>query len=146
MLDGVILTPLRRIPSDAGDVLHGIKASDPGYVKFGEAYFSTIHYGTIKPWKRHNQMTLNLVVPCGCIRFVLYDDRPESTSYGRVESFILSPDDYHRLTVPPGIWMAFQGVSQNLNLVLNIADIEHDPKEADRADIDLITFDWSLKP
>lgn len=146
MLDGVLLTPLRRIPLNAGDVLHGIKASDPGYVAFGEAYFSTIHYGAIKPWKRHNQMTLNLVVPSGSIRFVLYDDRPNSPTHGKVQSVTVSPDYYQRLTIPPRIWMAFQGLSKQLNLLLNLADIEHDPEETDRAELKFVSFDWTLNP
>ena len=71
----VILTPLKKIYHPKGDILHGIKKIDKGYLGFGEAYFSTINYNEIKGWNRHKRMTLNLVVPIGSVKFVIYDDR-----------------------------------------------------------------------
>ena len=63
-MDGVILTPL-KISNIKGDIQHIAKASDPGYVGFGEAYMSSINKGAIKGWKKHNKMTLNLIVIIG---------------------------------------------------------------------------------
>ena len=73
-IEGVILTPLKKIIFPKGDILHGIKKGDDGYVDFGEAYFSTVNFGEIKGWNRHKEMTLNLVVPIGSVTFVIYDD------------------------------------------------------------------------
>ena len=64
-IEGVILTPLNKICHPKGDVFHGMKKSDVGFVGFGEAYFSTVNYTEIKGWNRHKRMTLNLVVPVG---------------------------------------------------------------------------------
>ena len=61
-IGGVILTPLKIIDVEGGDVLHGMKKSDTGYMGFGEAYFSMIKPGVIKAWKRHQKMTLNILV------------------------------------------------------------------------------------
>ena len=80
-------------------------------------------------------MILNLVVPMGAIRFVLYDDRPESKSFQIFQEFIISKENYQRLTVPPGVWMAFQGMADGLNILLNIASIPHDPNEAENLPI-----------
>ena len=41
-MDGVTLTPLRRIPLEKGDVLHGMKATETTFSGFGEAYFTQI--------------------------------------------------------------------------------------------------------
>lgn len=139
-MEGVVLTPLKQIYHPKGDVFHGMKRSDPGFVGFGEAYFSTVHPGEVKPWKKHLKMTLNLVVPVGKIRFVLHDDRPESTSYGQTISVEIGPDNYQRLTVGPGIWMAFEGLDDGLNLLLNMADLEHDPNEVERADLNQFVY------
>ena len=141
-IDGVLLTPLKKIFHPQGDVYHGIKKSDPGFKEFGEAYFSTISFGEIKPWKKHLKMTLNLVVPSGTIRFILYDDRAGSNSWKKFMDITLSLDNYFRLTVPPGIWMAFQGIGRNVNLLLNLADIEHDPGEIERLLLEDIPFNW----
>lgn len=135
-MEGVLITPLKRILHPKGDVLHGMKRSDAGYKGFGEAYFSTVHAGEIKAWKKHLRMTLNLVVPLGCIRFYLYDDRLESPSKGQGLRIELGEDHYARLTVPPGVWLAFEGLDPSVNLLLNVADMEHDPMEVERAEID----------
>lgn len=139
-MEGVLLTPLKQVYHPKGDVFHGMKKSDPGFTDFGEAYFSTVHPGEVKPWKKHLKMTLNLVVPVGKIRFVMHDDRSESSTNGQTFAVEIGPDNYQRLTVAPGIWMAFEGLDEGLNLLLNLADMEHDPTEVERAD--LARFDY----
>ena len=63
MIEDVVLTPLKIIDAPDGRVFHAIKNIDPGFDDFGEAYFSEINSKKIKAWKRHREMTLNLVVP-----------------------------------------------------------------------------------
>ena len=137
------LTPLRRIPTPKGDVLHGMKARDPGFAGFGEAYFSVADRGVIKGWKRHRVMTLNLICIQGAIRFVAYEglDRP------CVLDTVLSPDNsdtFRRLTVPPGVWLAFSGKTSGTNMLVNIASHAHDPAEADTLPTD--AFVWPEDP
>jgi dTDP-4-dehydrorhamnose 3,5-epimerase len=143
-IEGVLITSLNIIEVLGGDVLHGMKCSDPGYSDFGEVYFSTIEPGAIKAWKRHKKMTLNLIVPIGMVRFVIFDDRNNSKSYGKYQDVILSRSNYCRITVPPMVWMGFQGVDQNTSMLLNIADIEHLPEEGDRKKINEIKYEWEL--
>lgn len=142
LIDGVVLSPLKRIFNPKGDVLHVLKRSDNEYVDFGEAYFSVIDHNQIKGWKRHQVMTLNLVVPVGAVRFVIYDDRLDSATANRYTDLTLGQDNYCRLTVPAGLWMSFQGIGKDINLLLNIADKEHDPTEADSKDLEEIPFAW----
>jgi len=135
-MDGVILTPLKQIYHPKGDVFHGMKKSDDGYDGFGEAYFSTINRDDIKGWKKHTKMTLNLIVPVGAIKFVVYD--------ATTEEFLtttLSQNNYQRLTVRPNLWMAFQGVDA-YNMLLNLASIEHNPAEAISRDLSEIDYEW----
>lgn len=122
--------------------MHALKQHESSFQGFGEAYFSTVEKQAVKGWKKHERMVLNLIVPSGAIRFVLYDDRPASKSFQTIQELILSKENYQRLTVPPGIWMAFQGISDGLNMLLNIASIPHDPTEADSLPVqnELIPF------
>lgn len=145
MIKGLIVTDLKIIPNEKGNIFHSMKVSDPGYVGFGEAYFSTIIGGEIKAWKRHHEMTLNLTVPVGVVKFVLYDDRQDSETYQNFTELTLSTYNYKRLTIPPGIWMGFKGMSDGLNLLLNIANIEHDPKEQENVSQENsnIIYDWN---
>lgn len=141
-ISDVLVTPLKKIPHEMGDVYHGIKKSDRGYLDFGEAYFSAIKYRRIKPWKKHLKMTLNLIVPVGKIKFVLFDDREGSNSFNCFSTIEIGFDNYFRLTVPPNIWMAFQGMDEGLNLLLNVADLAHDPQEFERLNLDDIKYTW----
>lgn len=143
-LEGVVLSPLRIIPGENGDVFHALKASDSSFVAFGECYFSAIHKDKRKGWKKHTRMTLNLVVPIGEIEFVLFDDRLSSTTRGVFFKCTLSRKNYQRLTVPPGIWMAFSGRGEGESILLNIASIPHEPEEAVTLMLtnDYIKYNW----
>ena len=141
MIKGVLITKLNVIDTPGGDVLHGMKESSNGYSGFGEAYFSIIESGVIKAWKRHKSMTLNIIVPLGTIKFILFDDREKGDE--SFQEVIISRENYCRLTIPPMVWMGFQGLSCGDSMLLNIADVEHDPKESDKKSIDKIAFNWS---
>lgn len=145
MIEGVSLTPLAIVPHPDGDILHAIRSDSVGFDGFGEAYFSTVHRGHVKAWKRHRLMTLNIVVPTGSIRFAIHDDRPDSATAGATQAVVLARDNYCRLTIRPGLWVGFQGIGEGLNLLLNVANLPHDPAEADRLAPDAIDFDWGLK-
>ena len=93
-MDGVILTPLKQIIHPKGDIFHAMKASDDDFCGFGEAYFSAINMGDVKGWKKHTEMTMNLVVAIGEVEFVIYD----GDSFFNVK---LSKNNYQRLTIKP---------------------------------------------
>jgi dTDP-4-dehydrorhamnose 3,5-epimerase len=142
-VDGVLLTPLKRIHHPKGDVFHGMKKSDAGFSGFGEAYFSTINHEDTKPWKKHLEMTLNFVVPIGEIRFVIYDDRENSVTKNCFYDVTLGDNNYQRITIPPGVWVAFSGVGSKYNLLLNLANLEHNPVEVERKEkLSEIVYQW----
>ena len=135
-MDKIISTPLKQVFHSKGDIFHAMKKSDAGFDGFGEAYFSTINKNTIKGWKRHTKMTLNIVVPVGKIEFVIYDN--ETREFEVVK---LSQDNYQRLTIRPGLWMAFRGCDV-FNMLLNLASIGHDPEESHNKSIEDIKYAW----
>lgn len=142
LVTGVVVTPLKKFDVPAGDVFHGIKRSSPEFVDFGEAYFSTINHNHVKGWRKHTQMTMNVIVPVGRVKFVIFDDRSDSPTKGQFMSETLSLINYNRLTIPPGLWVAFRGEAPGMNLILNIASIEHDPAEAINCDLNDISYHW----
>lgn len=143
MIKDVNLTPLSIINVPGGDVMHALKSSEIGFVNFGEAYFSNIEFGVIKAWKRHRQMQLNLIVPIGRVKFVLFDDR-DGVENSVFQEVFLSPENYLRLTIPPLIWVGFQGLAKENSTLLNIASIEHSDIELDRRSLKDINYSWEL--
>jgi dTDP-4-dehydrorhamnose 3,5-epimerase len=122
---GATIATLQRIYTPKGNVYHGLKVTDVGFNGFGEAYFSEVLPGVTKGWKCHKLMTINLVVPVGAIQFYLRSNNGQLS-----DSVCLGVECYKRLTVPPGVWVAFRGVGSKLNLLLNVANIPHDPNES----------------
>jgi len=74
----------------------------------------------------------------GQVKFVFcFDD----TDAFRAEE--IGVDQYARITVPPGIWFGFQGLAAPQSLVLNIANIPHDPNEVERLALSEIQYGWN---
>ena len=131
-------TELRRIETSGGEVMKALHADEDNYSGFGEAYFSRVDPGCIRAWKRHNEMTVNVVVPVGHVRFVVV-----RTSDDGFDEYDLGPDFTHgRLTIEPGTWFGFTGGVDG-GLVLNLANIVHRPDEADGRELDEFDYDWS---
>ena len=138
LIDKITLTKLNIIENEKGNLFHAMKKSSTGFAGFGEAYFTHVKKRNIKGWKRHKAMTLNLVVISGLVEIVLVEDK-ELIEISR-KRIILGGENYSRLTVPPGLWMAFSGVSDQENIMLNISNIEHDPKESENLPLDSFLF------
>ena len=146
-IEGVRVTPLRRIPDERGAVLHMLRCDAEHFERFGEIYFSTVNPGAIKAWHIHREMTLNYAVPVGMIKLVLYDDRAESPTRGTVQELFVGDLDYCLVTVPPMVWNGFKGIGTGSALVANCATVPHSPDEIERADpfTPDIPYDWALR-
>ena len=134
---GIYKHKLEIIENPNGSIMHALRRNEKAFQGFGEIYFSNVNYKTIKAWKRHKRMTMNLVVPVGKVKFVFYDECKKM-----FEEYNLGEKEYFRLTVDPLIWFGFQGMNEGKNLVMNIANIEHDPFEVERKDFQDLKYLW----
>jgi dTDP-4-dehydrorhamnose 3,5-epimerase len=71
------------------------------------------------------------------VKFVIFDETQK-----KFFEIVLSNENYQRLTIKPGLWFAFQGLDKNINLVLNIADIEHNAEEVIDKNLKEIVYEW----
>ena len=140
LLDQIRVTSLQQIFTPGGDVWHALKSTEESFNGFGEAYFSWVELNSIKAWKQHLRMTMNLVVPIGIVRFVFCDLLHHSFREEQI-----GESTYARITVPPKIWFGFQGISAKTSLVLNVANLPHDPAEVERKMKEEIHFNWREK-
>lgn len=140
LIDGLYAHNLRIIENKKGDVMHALKNDSLDFNNFGEAYFSEVMFGEIKGWKKHNKMIMNLIVPYGSVNFTIFDDRSNSNTKGKKIVINLSKENYKRLTIYPGLWFAFEGMTEGINLILNISNIIHDPNEADSANLNQFLY------
>ena len=147
MIDGVKITPLRQIFDERGKVMHMLRCDSHIFDEFGEIYFSCTHYGAVKAWHQHKKMTLNYAVISGQIKFVLYDDRPDSPTKGNIQELFISPENYMLVTVPPLVWNGFKGVSRKDSIVANCSTLPHEANEIIRKSpySETIPYDWGIK-
>lgn len=146
-IDGLRITPLRRIPDERGAVLHMLRADAEGFEGFGEIYFSTVYPGAVKGWHRHQRMTLNYAVPVGMVKLVCYDDREGSPTRGAVAELHIGELNYVLVTIPREVWNGFKGEGPATAVVANCATVAHDPDEISRLDpfSSVVPYDWGLR-
>ena len=127
--------------------MHMLREDSPVFSRFGEIYFSCTHPGAIKAWHKHKEMTLNYAVIYGELKFVLYDGRAKSRTFGEVQELFLSPENYCLVTVPPEIWNGFKGIGTKTTIVANCATLPHSPDEIERKEPEdkAIPYSWQIK-
>ena len=146
-IEGLVITPLRRIPDERGAVFHMLREDSDVYERFGEIYFSMVYPGAIKAWHQHLEMTLNYAVPAGMVKLVCYDDRPGSTTKGNLVELHVGELNYVLVTIPPLVWNGFKGEGTTPALVANCSTVPHRPDEIVRMDpfSASIPYDWALR-
>lgn len=140
MIDGVIVSPMKQIPDNRGTVKTVMNEGD----KFEWVYTTSIYKGIIKGWHGYVTKTLNYCVVHGLVKLVLFDRRPESKTLWQIDELYLGDMNYSRVTIPPGVLNAFQGVT-DLSVVVVLADEVFDEGRMFRIPIDTesIPYDWS---
>ena len=136
-MDEIKIKNLSVINNEKGDVLKGFLKSEDETIEVNEVYFTEINPSEIKAWKRHKTMTCNLIVLRGKIKIVIQKrDKNFLTQ-------ILSKENYIMITIPPNFWFVFQCLTEEIGLLVNISNEEHNDDEAEQIDINELMFDWN---
>lgn len=146
-IDGVIITPLKKIPDERGMILHMLRNDAPHFEQFGEVYFSFAYPQVVKGWHLHTQMTLNYAIPVGMIKLVLFDNRDDSPTKGTLMEIFTGEDKYELITIPKNVWNGYKVISSQTAIVANCATHPHTPGEMERMDPfdqSLIKYDWQI--
>ena len=128
MIEGVKITKLKILRDHRGSVLTMLRSDSKVYESFGEIYFSTIFYNSIKAWHFHKKAVLNYACIKGKVKLILYDDRKNSKSFGKYDEYILTPKKYFLITIPPLIWSGFKGLNQQESIIANCINLPHDER------------------
>ena len=141
---GIKITQLREIKDERGAVLHMLRSDAEDFSQFGECYFSEVLPNAVKAWKKHIIQTQNIAVPVGRIRLVIFDNRENSPSQGKLIIMELGrPDAYQRVQIPPGIWYGFSCISKTSALIANCANHPHTQSESLLVDVNNPTIPYS---
>jgi dTDP-4-dehydrorhamnose 3,5-epimerase len=129
-IEGLLVHELKQIADSRGRVMHMIRNDNPIFDQFGEVYFSEVLPGVVKAWKCHKKQTQIFAVPVGGIELAIYDDRPDSKTRGTLVTLNLGRDNYQLVKIPPMLWYGFKCRTESAALIVNCADLPHQPGEA----------------
>ena len=144
-IQGIKIIKKKIISDHRGKIMHMMRSDDRYYKRFGEIYFSQVFPGKFKAWHLHTKMTLNYVAVFGKIKLVLYDDRKNSKTKGKIQEIILSEKKYKLVIVPPYIWNGFCSIGKNKAIIANCSNIPHDKKEIIRLPYNDLKFPYKWK-
>lgn len=110
-------------------------------------YEFTIRPSTIKGWIKHFDQTDRVFLQRGAVRFVLYDDRPDSPTYQMINQFTLTEQNRGMLLYPAGVFHALENVGSTDAVLLNMPTRPYNHQDPDKYRIplvnDLIPFKFS---
>jgi dTDP-4-dehydrorhamnose 3,5-epimerase len=147
MIEGVKIINLKKIPDERGAIFHMLKNTDEHFTEFGEIYFSICYPGIIKGWHEHTKQTQNYCVIDGMMKLVLFDNRPKSTTYKKLQEIFLGDLNYLLVQIPPFVINGYKCVGEKKCIVANCSDLSHDPNEMIRHDPrknHLIDYSWEV--
>lgn len=144
MIEGVVITKLKIIKDNRGQVMHMLRSDNPVFRSFGEIYFSTVFKDVIKGWHLHKESFLNYVCVYGEVKLVLIDKRNNSKTFNTTQEIILSPKKYQLVTIPPNVWNGFKGLSEKESIIANCLSIPHNENEMVRKDFNdsFFKYNW----
>ncbi|MDA2923379.1 dTDP-4-dehydrorhamnose 3,5-epimerase family protein [Acidobacteria bacterium AH-259-L09] len=149
MIDGVALENLETHRDERGFFREIIRVTDDLFEEgFGQWSHSLMYPGVIKAWHIHNRQTDWWYVCTGVLKVVLYDKRPESSTYRQSMEIMLG--DGHQasvLKIPPGVAHGCKCISGPVNLFY-ITSHTYDPEDEGRIPHDdrEIGYEWLQGP
>ena len=144
VIEGVTVKPLRRARDARGSVMKMQESTDPEFKGFGEVYFSTVHPGAVKAWRR-SPAWRNYRVVHGAIRLVLADRRDGSPTCGAIDEIEMGEEHDVLVQIPPGVWSGLVGLGTCEAIVCDLTDRPHAAAAVERLEPDdaAIGYDWN---
>jgi len=146
LIDGVLISPLRKIPDERGAIFHMLRADDDHFSQFGEIYFSIAYPAVVKGWHEHTRQTQNYAVVSGMIKLVLFDAREHSPTYRSLMELFVGDLNYSLVTIPPGVTNGYKVIGEEKAIVANCATLPHEPGEMISHDPfgDAVPYEWEI--
>ncbi|MEJ6782448.1 polysaccharide biosynthesis C-terminal domain-containing protein [Aminobacter sp. Piv2-1] len=110
------------------------------------SYVFTIRPGLVKGWGLHKLHEDRYFVISGELELVLYDPRPDSSTFGKICKVYLSGTRPRLVNVPKFVWHADRNIGTTDVVVVNFPTIQYDHSKPDKyrlpLDTDLIPYSF----
>jgi dTDP-4-dehydrorhamnose 3,5-epimerase len=120
-IDGVIWKPLKKYHDQRGWLLELFRHDElPPEFHPVMAYISMTEPGVARgPHEHADQADCFCFLGPSSFKFYLWDNRPQSPSYGRMQTEVVGADRPMLLVIPPGVVHAYKNVGGDQGIVFN---------------------------
>ncbi len=146
MIDGVKNSRIESFIDDRGFLSQILPEGDESFTI--KRIYSTGNFskGTIRGFHKHKKEKKGFFVSSGAAKFVLVDDRKDSSTYKAIDTFILSKLNPSVLIIPTGVYSGWMSL-EDQTIVLGISSQPFDKENPDDERVDPNTFGnvWKVK-
>jgi dTDP-4-dehydrorhamnose 3,5-epimerase len=128
-IEGAIVKDLNAHVDGRGDVIELWSrpwVESEGMIVPKHVYQSSTDYGVVKCWHLHEIHTDQFTVTRGKLQVVLADIRPDSPTFGHVNSFFLGTQRPRLLKIPPRVMHGWKALSTPEVIVVNLQSHVYD--------------------
>lgn len=149
-IDGVVVKDLVVHPDDRGRLFEVLRADEPMFSRFGQAYVTTTYPGVVKAWHRHQRQDDYFCCLVGMIKLVIHDGRPGSPTAGQTQEIWLGEHRLRLVIVPRGTWHGWTCVSEKEAMILNLVTEPYNRQDPDEQRLPphhngVIDYDWARR-
>jgi len=113
---------------DRGYLIEILRATDPHFTKFGQAYLvGNFGRGVVRAFHKHVTLWDWFFISHGAAKFVLVDDREDSPTYRQVNSIVVGARNPALIAVPPGVfhgWISLEDDTQMISIASEVYNRE----------------------
>jgi dTDP-4-dehydrorhamnose 3,5-epimerase len=147
LIQDVQLVPLVAHVDDRGYLIEILRSTDPHFTKFGQVYVvGNPARGTIRAFHKHEQLWDWFFIARGSAKFILRDDRPGSSTFEGLATFVIGDRNPSLLVVPPGVYHGWMSLQDDTLLISTGSEVynRERPDEV-RVPPDSFGADWQVK-
>ena len=121
MIDGVIIKPIEKFSDNRGWLAEFFRTDEMTY-SLAMGYVSQTQPGITRGPHEHKNQSDYFVFIVGKFRLYLWDNRPGAKNYRVLETYDVGEDQACGVIVPPGVVHAYQCISDQPGLTINLPD------------------------
>ncbi len=119
VIAGVEIKQLHRHVDDRGYLMEILRADDPLFERFGQAYVSLNYPGVIRAWHWHEHQDDYFCCIQGTIQVPLFDLREDSPTHGELNEHFLGDYNPVVLRIPRGVAHGYKTIGVTPSLLIN---------------------------
>ena len=140
-IEGVEVYPVKLITDERGMVC---KIPTPLFT-IRDVYVTTVRKDAIKAWHGYKTKSLYWTVVSGLVKLALYDNRPDSASYGLSETLFLGTTAPQSVLVPPGVFSGFKAIENGESIIVVQADEVFSEEGMIRLPYNHFEYSWGIR-